>query len=156
VLAAFGIAAEITLVATLSLRMLGVSCRQSLRTSLQFLSPFGAPRAAGVVTSAAVGPSDTLAPVAALLGNDRFTAWVRPWAYDVMAGRSIGSDELGPIHALVSSLPRSLLEQSVAAPFADDADATRYCPRCARTYNESAGTCNECDGLSLVTQQHHG
>ena len=153
VLGAFLLAIEMTLVTTISLgSSLGIPLRRSFRTTAQLLSPFTAPRAAETLTGAAVGQLHSLAPVAAVLGEARFLTWVRPWAYDELAGRH-HADEDGEatVVNLVSALPRRVLERAVGAAVHDEGDdGTRYCPRCTRTYREMAATCSNCNDLALV------
>ena len=152
VLGALVIAIATTFFTTVALRSLGVPLRRSLRTTAQLLSPFTAPRAAEIVTGAAIGPLHSLAPLVALLGEARFLAWVRPWAYDELAGRHQPNDEVSAtVASLVRALPRRMLERAVApAIHGADHDGTRYCPRCARTYREAAERCADCSDLALV------
>ena len=150
---AFLLAIEMTFGATIALRSLGAPLGRSFRASAQLLSPFTAPRAVEIITAAAVGPLHSLAPLAALLGESRFLAWLRPWAYDALSGRRHGDDTDSPaITALVSAVPRPLLERAVA-PAALEAgdDAMRYCPRCARTYVRTAIACSNCIDCELLT-----
>ena len=135
-----------------ALGTLAIPFRQALRMAAPLLSPFTAPRAAELVTTTAVGPLHSLAPVAALLGDERFLAWLRPWAYDELASRPAGPEtEDGRVAALVRELPRSLLERAIA-PATREApdDGARYCPRCTRTYREAVDRCSNCEDLVLV------
>ena len=152
VLGAFGLAVEITFVTTLALRGLGMSFRRSLRMTAQLLSPFTSPRAAEIVTAAAVGPLHSLAPLAALLGKQRFHAWVRPWAYDELSGRvERQEDDDSTIVNLVGAAPRHVLARAVEATAHETSgDGARYCPRCTRTYRESIEMCSNCSELALV------
>ena len=148
---AFLLAIEMTFGATIALRSLGVPLGRSFRASAQLLSPFTAPRAGEIITAAAVGPLHSLAPLAALLGESRFLVWLRPWAYDALAGRSHGDDTESPsITALVGALPRRFLERAVEpATLQPGEDGARYCPRCARTYVHTAETCTNCVDCEL-------
>jgi hypothetical protein len=153
VLGAFVLAIEITLITTLQLTSLGVSFGRSFRVSAQLLSPFTAPRAAEIIIAEAVGRLHSLAPIAALLGEQAFLTWLRPWAYDELAGRERGSETDATLALLVRALPRHVLDSAVrpAAAEITGADGARYCPRCARTYRDVAETCANCDQLALVT-----
>ena len=152
VIAAFLLALALTFGTTISLIALGSSVGRALRAAAQLLSPFTAPRAVEIVTTAAVGPLHSLAPLAALMGDARFLAWLRPWAYDALAGRPRDiAAENATIARLVGALPRSVLEDAVALTPRDATDdGARYCPRCTRTYQDSVATCAHCDDISLV------
>jgi hypothetical protein len=155
VIAAFGLAAEIAMIATFTLQMLGVSCRRAVRATASLLSPFGAPRAAGLVAATAVGSLHSLAPVMALMGDDEFLGWVRPWAYDVLTDRRSDAIESDGLVPLVEALPRSLLERAIAQRSSGaENDGNRYCPRCARTYRD-VGLCSDCPELTLVEVRAH-
>jgi len=147
---AFVLAAEMTLVTTVALGTLGIPFRRSFGMAAQLLSPFTAPRAPEIIAGAAIGPLHSLAPVVALLGEQRFLGWVRPWAYDELTGRRPeAGDETIP--ALVRTLPRSLLERAVAgAGHEADAGAALYCPRCTRTYRDVTAECIHCHDLPLL------
>jgi len=152
VIGAFLLAIVLTFGTTISLIALGSRPGRALRASIQLLSPFTAPRAAEIVTTAAVGPLHSLAQLAALMGDARFRSWLRPWAYDVLARRS--RDDAGEdatTGRLVEALPRTVLEHAVAGapPDASD-DGARYCPRCTRTYQDRITTCAQCGDISLV------
>jgi hypothetical protein len=152
ILGALVLAMQMTFGTTIALRSLGDPLGRAFRTSAQLLSPFTAPRAVEIVTSAAVGPLHSLAPLAALLGEPRFLAWLRPWAYDELAGRRHGIDtESVMMPPLVAALPRTVLERAVerGAVEAGD-DGAPYCPRCTRTYADIAETCGHCDEIPLV------
>jgi hypothetical protein len=154
VVGALALAVETMVIAALALRSLGLSWGRSLRMSAPLLSPFGAPRAAGIVTGIAVGPLHSIAPAAALLGDARFLAWVRPWAYDALSHRDVdGCNAAVAVADLVRALPRDLLERAVAPTVHDTGDGERYCPRCIRTYREVIETCTDCDDLALVAVQ---
>jgi hypothetical protein len=152
VMAAFLLSVAMTFGTALSLRSLRVPFRRAFRTAAPLLSPFTAPRAAEIVTATAVGPLDSLAPLVALLGRERFLAWLRPWAYDELAGRRPpdGARD-ATVEDLLRDLPRSVLEQAAASCRVEvTADADRYCPRCTRTYRDVAATCRECDDIPLL------
>jgi hypothetical protein len=159
VLGALGLAIEMTFVTTLTLRALGIPFRRSFRMAAQLLSPFTSPRAAEIVTTASVGQLHSLAPLAALLGEERFLAWVRPWAYDEIGGRARShddDDDLAVVN-LVRAAPRRVLERAVGpAVHETGADGARYCPRCSRTYRESIEMCSDCDDLALVAAHGRG
>jgi hypothetical protein len=144
VVQAFVIALLMAFGAALGLRWLGMKRWDAIRTSLPLLSPFTAPRACELVIAAAVRDLDPLARIAALFGQPRFLYWIRPWAYDVLHGRSGDADTVAE---LVRALPRPVLEQAVRVPPSEDA---QYCPRCARTYREDSTTCADCNALALV------
>jgi len=154
VIGAFGLALEIAMIATFTLQMLGVSCRRAVRATASLLSPFGAPRATGLIAATAVGPLHSLAPVMALMGETGFLGWVRPWAYDVLSDRRSDAESEGMIR-LVGSLPRGLLERAIAevSSIAGN-DGNRYCPRCARTFRD-VGLCSDCPDLTLVEVRAH-
>jgi hypothetical protein len=139
------IALVMTIGAALGLRWLGMKRGEAFRASLPLLSPFTAPRACEVVIAAAVRDLDPLVRIAALFGQARFLHWIRPWAYDVLHARS---GEADTVTSLVRAMPRSVLEQVVRVPPAEDAH--RYCPRCARSYRDDITICHDCDALSLV------
>jgi hypothetical protein len=147
---AFVLAIEMTLVTTVALGSLGIPFRRGFCMAAQLLSPFTAPRAPEIIAGAAIGPLHSLAPVLALLGEPRFLAWVRPWAYDELAGRSPDTGD-ETVAALVRTLPRTLLERAVDGT-AHEADegATHYCPRCTRTYRDVTGQCSNCSDLPLL------
>ena len=152
VLGAFGLAGVATFFVLSALRRLGLSARHALRMAAPLLSPFSAPRGVEIVTTEAVGPLRSLAPVAALMGDARFLAWLRPWAYDALAGREAGAEPLdGTIGTLVRRLPRAVLEQAVVAAAREAGDdGARYCPRCTRTYRDAVESCANCEDLALV------
>jgi hypothetical protein len=152
ILGAFVLAMQVTFGSTIALRSLGVPLGRAFRTSAQLLSPFTAPRATEIVTTAAVGTLHSLAPLAALLGDAHFLRWVRPWAYDELASRRHGNEPGSPpIAPLVAAVPRAVLARAVerGAPEAGD-DGARYCPRCTRTYVGRVTTCAHCDELELA------
>ena len=155
VVAAFLLAIVLTFGTTISLVALGSSGRCALRAAVQLLSPFTAPRAVEIVTTAAVGPLHSLAPLAALMGPARFLSWLRPWAYDALAGHPRDNPgENATIARLVGALPRNVLEAAVAATPRDATDeGARYCPRCTRTYQDSVATCAHCDDIALVVSR---
>ena len=152
VLDALGLAVVITLVATAALMSLGTRFGRSFRMAAQLLSPFTAPRAAEIVTSAAVESRSSIARIAALLGDTGFLAWIRPWAYDALEGRGEpenAADEA--IGNLVRGLPRHVLERAVTPVLGEKGDdAVRYCPRCMSTYRETAEQCSDCGDLALL------
>ena len=152
VLGAFALALIIAIITALSMRhALGISVRRSLRATVQLLSPFTAPRATEILLTAVIGPSGSLAPIAALLGERRFLAWIRPWAYDTLTDRAESDAAHAAAAALVAALPRRILERAVELPIGDpETYGGRHCPRCARTYRDVAQVCVDCDDLELV------
>jgi hypothetical protein len=152
VLIAFVLALESMFGAAMALRSLGYPVGRSIRTTLQLLSPFSAPRAAEIVTTAAVGPLHTLAPIVALVGEGGFLRWIRPWAYDAVSGREQTGDRAPEMIArLIAGLPASVLERATSPAALDPGgDCARYCPRCTRAYREVVTTCSACDDLPLV------
>ena len=152
VIAAFLLAIVLTFGTTISLVALGASPGRALRAAVQLLSPFTAPRAVEIVTSAAVGPLYSLAPIAALMGERRFLVWLRPWAYDELAGLHRADESAdATIVRLVAALPRNVLERAVsAAPDTAGDGGARYCPRCTRTYEDTVATCAECEDIALL------
>jgi hypothetical protein len=137
---------------TISMSALGVPCRRAFRTTAQLLSPFTAPRAAEIVITTAVGARHSLGPVAALLGDDAFQAWIRPWAYDALAATPRAAETDDALAGLIRELPRPVLERATAsAPREVLGDGrARYCPRCTRAYRESVATCGHCGDIALV------
>ncbi len=150
---AFLLSIAMTFGATISLSALGVPCRRAFRTTAQLLSPFTAPRAAEIVITTAVGARYSLGPVAALLGDEAFQAWIRPWAYDALAAtpREVETDHA--MAGIIGQLPRPLLERATASAPRDvlGDERAHYCPRCTRTYRESVATCGHCGDIALVT-----
>jgi len=157
VLAAFVLAIELTFVTTVALRRFGIPFRRAFRMTAPLLSPFTTPRAASIVTTAAVGPLDSVVPLVALLGESAFLAWIRPYAFDELAGRT-HAPENETIVNLVRTLPRRTLERAVepAVDHALNDDAARYCPRCTRTYRDVMETCDHCSELALVAVRGRG
>lgn len=157
VLAAFVLAFELTVVTSVALRRLGIPLWRAIRMTAQLLSPFTAPRAASIVTTAAVGPLDSVVPLVALLGESGFLALVRPYAFDVLAGRPHAPEDETIVN-LVRTLPRRTLERAVesAVDHTPNDDAARYCPRCTRTYRDAMETCDHCSELALVAVRGRG
>jgi hypothetical protein len=151
ILIAFVLAAMLAGLAIMELRALGLGWWPSLRRTAHLLSPFSAPQAAEVVATAALEDVDPAVRVATVLGEARFLQWIRSAAYDELHGRTdaAGGEPSAPA-TLVRALPRLLLERATGTrPDERDSDA-RFCPRCARTYQEGVTTCSECGDLSLV------
>ena len=143
---AFVMSAVIALGAALGLRWLGTTRGASIRAAIPFLFPFTAPRACEVVIATALRDLDSLAQVAAILGEDRFLLWIRPWAYDALHDRETrGSSS---IDALVSALPRAVLARALQRAPVENAGC--YCPRCARSYREETARCHDCGDLALA------
>ena len=145
---AFVLSLGIALITTLGLRTLGTRWSDIARSTMPLLFPFTAPRAPELLIAAALRDLHPLAQTAALLGDARFLAWIRPWGYDELYGRSREA-HTGNIPGLVHGLPRALLERAVRTPPPRDASAP-YCPRCAQSYRDDVRVCPDCEALSLV------
>lgn len=144
--------AALAAVAIMELRTLDLRWWPAIRRAAPLLSPFSAPQAAEVLTTAALADIGVMERVAVLLGDTRFFTWIRPAAYDVLHDHvTTASGDTWAPDILVRALPRTVLERALGTrPDALDSDLA-YCPRCAGTYREGMTTCTECGDLALVT-----
>jgi hypothetical protein len=104
---------------------------------LRWCWPFSAPGAAQDILQESLRGAPVVAVAHALLEPERFRAWVRPLAYDHLAGE--------PVPGLREIMSDGELGELVArAPASDDTSAVSHCPRCGALYAVAAGTCARC------------
>ena len=150
---AFIFSAEVAIICFAVLRMSGLPARAALRKSAPLLSPFTAARAAEIVVARALDGLTPAARMAALLGGQRFAAWLRPWAYDEMNGRRVHDKTEASTRGVASSVPAPLLARivtDVPTDGGDDAAASSYCPRCGSRYYQHVAVCSECSEVQLL------
>lgn len=151
--AAFALALPVALLTLRSLWSLGLRGAGAWGVVLPLLVPFSASRAPELVIGEALRGVAPLARVAALLGDARFLAWLRPWAFDALHGRAPRSAPDALLAGAARLLPRPLLERATRLTTLDDPDdGARVCPRCARTYDGGAGSCADCDDVPLAAR----
>jgi len=128
-------------VAARGARLLGYGWRRALRVGASLLWPFSSPRAAEVLLEHSVAGAPPLLVARQLLGDAGFAEWVRPQAYDALAGHGLPNDAAT---LLLTLLGRPALAAIVHAPPASCASGEAFCARCARTYRAGARVCAEC------------
>ena len=153
--AAIAMSAAVATITARALRRLCLSWRDAVRRALPLVSPFGASRAPELLLEAVFADVGAAAALRALLDDRAFLSWLRPAAFDALAQRhaderNARSPALMP--SLVGQLPRSLLQQAIAAPNDrkhSDRQTERYCARCGRTYLRTASSCVDCGDITL-------
>ena len=103
------------------------------------LSPFAAPYAAERLLEHTLAPHATVVVARSLLPPQQFRHWIRPRAYDAMAGAADPE--------LRSALNGQELQEILAPPRHAD-DAPLFCPRCGAVYRE-ADVCADCATVRL-------
>lgn len=104
------------------------------------LSPFAAPYAAERLLEDALAPYSTVAVARSLLPPPHFREWIRPRAYDALAGANADAE-------LREVLDAAELAAVLAPPRAVD-DAPLFCPRCGAVYREAV-VCADCTAVPL-------
>ena len=118
---------------------LGLSTRQRLLFALPRLNPFAAPAAGEALLERALVGANAFAVARALMAEDDFLAWIRPTAYDLIAGEASGGESLTQV------IERSDLQKMVAARPARVAAQSPWCPRCGAEFGTSATVCPACE-----------
>ncbi|MGZ3506690.1 MAG: hypothetical protein ACXVAW_19380 [Vulcanimicrobiaceae bacterium] len=121
--------------------------RLSLRRALSLASPFGTPLAAEVVLSARIRRYPRLTAISQLIGETRFHAWIRRWAYDLDS--NTGSINDAWLAEIASSLSNAERAGILASTPEGCSTAERYCPRCGEKYLLESSFCTECEGIQL-------
>jgi hypothetical protein len=144
---AFALSVSTAIMSAILLVDEGLPRRISVRRAISLASPFGTPLAAEVVLSARIRRYPRLAAISQLIGETRFHAWVRRWAYDLESNAaSINDAWLGEIASSLSSAERAeILDSASEGCSAEE----RYCPRCAEKYLLESSVCTECEGIQL-------
>lgn len=146
---AFALSVSTAIMSAILLLDEGLPRRLSLRRAVSLASPFGTPLAAEVVLSARIRRYPRLTAISQLIGEARFHAWIRRWAYDLESNTgSIDDAWLGEIGSSLSSAQRA--EILASAPEGCSAEEW-YCPRCGEKYLLESSFCTECEGIQLRT-----
>jgi hypothetical protein len=134
----------------LAMRRLGSHTRKAWIAAFEHIGPFSAVFAAESVLEQAFAGMRAPERLATVLGERRFLEWIRPWAFD--ARRDSSSHGGGEAAAsLMAGIPIEVLDRSTRViPRDGDVPASRFCPRCASAYRDSASACSACDGVLLV------
>jgi hypothetical protein len=141
ILAAAAALAASLLTAILSMVALirmGTRWKTAAREALRIVSPFTAPRAPEIVMERVLAGVPVIDSVRALLPPADFAAWLRPLAYDQLAGEA--EDGL---------LPRAEAERVIREVPADAVPGDPWCPRCAGVYKAGVEACRGCGGVPL-------
>ena len=156
------LATSVAIITTIALRRIGIPWQQAARQTAVLVSPFSTSRAPELLVAAALADAAPIVALRALLGDEAFRAWVRPWAFDALysgGGAAIADNGSWLSHVVVAALPGALLERAVAAPSraSDDREQTEiehYCARCGRIFRHTASSCTECSDVRLRPFSH--
>jgi hypothetical protein len=124
-------------------RALGKPWKKALRWAFPFLSPFAAPRGAEVLLEEALRDAAPAAVGRALLADDAFLGWMRPFVYDATNGEGTDVDR-----RLLEGVNVTELSATLARRPASHNAQGLWCPRCGATFIHG-DSCSEC-GVRLV------
>jgi hypothetical protein len=144
---AFALSVSTAIMSAILLIDEGTRPRIAIRRAISLASPFGTPLAAEVVLSARIRRYPRLTAISQLIGETRFHAWIRRWAYDLESNTgSINDAWLDEVASSLSSAERAGILDSVPE---DCSKEERYCPRCGEKYLLESSFCTECEGIQL-------